>query len=96
LSRRVDWVEGIERDNENQVILKKKWLEIRVMEKGQLLIEGTEKEIIEKIKKLEVKNNKVIKVVEKMKKVEVKILRNEEWQIENDLVLKEEKRRCMF
>ena len=31
-----------------------------------------------------------------MKKVEVKILRNEEWQIENDLVLKEEKRRCMF
>ena len=32
LSRRVDWVEGVERDNENQVILKEEWLEARVME----------------------------------------------------------------
>ena len=32
LSRRVDWVEGVKRDNKNQVILKKEWLEIRVME----------------------------------------------------------------
>jgi len=31
LSRRIDWVEGVERDNENQVILKKEWLEARVM-----------------------------------------------------------------
>jgi len=33
LSRRADWAEGVERDNENQVMLKKEWLEIRVMEK---------------------------------------------------------------
>ena len=32
LSRRVDWVERVERDNENQVILKKEWLEVRAME----------------------------------------------------------------
>ena len=32
LSRRVDWVEEVERDNENQVILKEEWLEVRVME----------------------------------------------------------------
>ena len=32
LSRRVDWTEGIERDNENQVMLKKEWLEVRTME----------------------------------------------------------------
>ena len=31
-------------------MLKKKWLEIRVMEKGQLLIERAKEEIIEKIK----------------------------------------------
>jgi len=37
----------VERDNKNQVMLKE-WLEIKVMEKEQLLIEGTEKEIIEK------------------------------------------------
>ena len=33
LSRRADWAEGIERNNKNQVMLKKEWLEIRVMEK---------------------------------------------------------------
>jgi len=33
LSRRADWMEGVKRDNENQVILKKEWLEIRVIEK---------------------------------------------------------------
>jgi len=32
LSRRVDWAEGVEKDNENQVMLKKKWLEVRAME----------------------------------------------------------------
>ena len=32
LSRRVDWVERVERDNENQVMLKEEWLEIRAME----------------------------------------------------------------
>jgi len=31
-------------------MLKKEWLEIRTMEKGQLLIEKAEDEIIEKIK----------------------------------------------
>ena len=63
LSRRTDWAEEVERDNENQVMLKKEWLEIRVMEKRQLLTEGVEKEIIEKIKILEVKDNEVVKVV---------------------------------
>jgi len=91
LSRRVDWAEEIEKDNENQVMLKKKWLEIRVMEKKQLLIERAKEEIIKKIKKLEAKDDEVIKTVEEMKKGGVKVLRNKKWQIEDDLVLKEEK-----
>jgi len=33
LSRRVDWVEEVERDNKNQVVLKKEWLEIKAIEK---------------------------------------------------------------
>jgi len=65
LSRRADWTERIKRDNENQMMLKKKWLEIRVMEKKQLLIERAEEKIIEKIKKLEAKDNKVMKAVKK-------------------------------
>ena len=45
------------------------------------------------LKKLisEAKNNKVVKAVEKIKKAGVKILRNDEWQIEDNLVLKEGK-----
>ena len=72
-------------------MLKKEWLEIRAIQKIQLLIEGVEKEIIEKIKKSEAKNDRIVKVVEDMKKIEVKVLRNDEWQTENELVLKEEK-----
>jgi len=40
-------------------------------------------------KKLEAKNNKVVKV-EEIKKIEVKVLNNK-WQIEDELVLKERK-----
>ena len=79
LSRRVDWTEGVERDNENQVMLKKEWLEVRMMEQ---LVEGPEKEIVKKIKKARYKNKEVIKVG-------VKTLRDEEWQIKKGLVLKE-------
>jgi len=78
LSKRVDWTEGVERDNKNQVMLKKEWLEIRGIEKRQLLIEGAEEEIIEKIKKLEAKDDEVVKVVEEIKKTGVKLLRNNE------------------
>ena len=45
-------------------MLKKEWLEIKAMEKIQLLIERVEEEIIEKIKKSEAKNNKIVKAVE--------------------------------
>jgi len=46
LNRIANEIEGVERDNQNQVMLKKKWLEIRAMGKEQLLIERAEKEII--------------------------------------------------
>ena len=86
LSRRVDWVEGVERDNKNQVMLKKEQLEVRAMEQ---LVEGLEKEIVKKIKQARDKDKEVIKVVKEMKKTGVKILRDEEWQIKKGLVLKE-------
>jgi len=86
LSRRVDWAEKVERDNENQVMLKEEWLEVRVMEQ---LVEGLGEEIVKKIKEARDKDEEVIKVVEEMKKAGVKMLRNEEWQVEEGLVLKE-------
>ena len=75
LSRRVDWAEGVERDNENQVMLKEEWLEVRAMEQ---LVEGPEKEIVKRIKEARDKDEEVIKVVEEIKKAGVKMLRDEE------------------
>ena len=86
LSRRVDWAERVERDNKNQVMLKKEWVEVRAIEQ---LVEGPEKDIVKKIKEARDKDKEVIKVVEEMKKAGVKMLRDEEWQIEEGLVLKE-------
>jgi len=77
LSRRADWAEEVERNNKNQVMLKKKWLEIRAMDRKQWLIEGAKEEIIERIKKSEARDDEVIKAVEEMKKAGVKVLRNE-------------------
>ena len=48
------------------------------MDRRQWLIEGAEKDIIEKIKKSEARNDEVIKTVEEIKKAGVKVLRNEE------------------
>ena len=48
-------------------------------------------DILEKIKRSETRDNKVIKTVEEMKKAGVKMLRNEEWREEDSIMLKEEK-----
>ena len=53
------------------------------------LIEEPEEKIVKKIKEARDKDEKVIKVVEEMKKAGVKTFRDEEWQIEEGLVLKE-------
>ena len=87
LSRRADWKVGTERDNENQVFIKDNW--IRSMQ--EVIVEGPEVELLEKIKKARNKNEDVVRVVEEMKKMGVKELQENEWQIEGDLVLKEGK-----
>ena len=57
----------------------------------EIIIEGPEVEIVKKIKKARSKDEKVVRVVEEIKKAGVKVLWGEEWQIEEELVLKEEK-----
>ena len=57
----------------------------------EVVIEGPEVDIVEKIKKARSKNKKVVRVVEKMKKARVKIVWENEWQIKGDLVLKKRK-----
>ena len=87
LSRRLDWKVGIERDNENQVFIKDNWIH-RMQE---VVVEGLEVDIVEKIKKARSKDEDVVRVAEEMKKAGVKELQENEWQIEGELVLKEEK-----
>jgi len=70
LSRRADWKVDMDKDNENQVIIKDNW--IRNM--CEVVIEGPEVDIVEKIKKARSKDEDVVRVVEEMKKAGVKEL----------------------
>ena len=87
LSRRLDWKIGVDKDNSNQVFIKDNW--IRSM--YEVVVEGPEVDLLEKIKKARSKDKDVVRVVEEMKKAGVKELRGNEWKIEEDLVLKEGK-----
>jgi len=87
LSRRADWKVGVDKDNKNQVFIKDNW--IRNM--YEVVVEGPEVDLVEKIKKARSRDEDVIRVVEEMKKTGVKELRGNEWKIEGDLVLKKEK-----
>ena len=70
LSRRPDWKVGVENDNDNQVVIKDNWV-CRVQE---VVIEGPEVEIVEKMKKARSKDKDVVRIVEEMKRIKVKEL----------------------
>ena len=67
----------MERDNEDRVLVKKEWLEVRAMQVAEIVIEGID--FLEKIRKLEAKDDEMIKAVEEMKQAGVKMLRDKEW-----------------
>ena len=78
LSRRPDWEVGVERDNEDKMLVKKEWLENRRTEKVEVIVEGVD--LLEKIRQSRVKDDKVVKAVEEMKQAEIKVLRDKEWR----------------
>ena len=82
LSRRLDWQEGVERDNKDQMLIKPKWV------RGvKTIVE--ERDLRERIKRVQEEDERVVKAVEELKKAGVKTLRDEEWEIDNGVVLKE-------
>jgi len=89
LSRQPDWQRGIERDNENRTLLKKEWLKVRATQVEEAII--NEVDLLEKIRGLKAKDDKVVKAVKEMKWAGVKILRDEEWREENELMLRDGK-----
>ena len=74
LSRRADWKVGVEKDNENQIFIKDNW----ICSMQEVIVEGPEVDILEKIKKVRSKDEEIVKVVEEMKKVGVKELQGNE------------------
>ena len=71
LSRRPDWQEKVERDNEDQKLIKPEW--IREVE---TLIE--EENLRERIRKAQEGDEKIVKAVEELKRVGIKVLKDEE------------------
>ena len=65
LSRRLDWKVGVERDNENKILVKSEWLVARKTEKVEIIVERVD--LLEKVRQSKVKDDKVVKAVEEMK-----------------------------
>jgi len=70
LSRRLDWKVRIENDNNNQIFIKDNWIHSL----QEVVIEGPEVDILEKIKKARSKDKEVVRIVEEMKRMKVKML----------------------
>jgi len=76
LSRRLDWEVGVERDNEDETLVKPEWLEARRTEVVEIIVDRVD--LLEEVRKLKVKDDEVVKAVEEMKWARVKMLRDEE------------------
>jgi len=58
LSRRLDWKVGVEKNNNNQIFIKGHWL----CNLSELVIKGSEVDILEKIKIAKSKDKKVVRI----------------------------------
>ena len=76
LSRRPDWEIEVERDNEDETLIKPEWLKVRRAETVEIIVDGVD--LLEEVRKSKVKDDEVVKAVEEMKQAGVKMLRDEE------------------
>ena len=83
LSRKLDWQEGVEKDNKDQTLIKPRW----IREAETLVEEG---DLRKRIQKAQKGDEKIVKVVEELKRTGIKSLKNEKWEIEDRVVMKEE------
>ena len=89
LSRRLDWQVGVEKDNEDQKLVKQEWLEVRKTETLEIIVDKVD--LLEEVRKSKVRDDEVVKVVEEIKKAGVKMLRDEEWREADGIMYKERK-----
>jgi len=65
LSKRPDWEVGIEKNNEDETLVKPEWLEVRKTEAVEIIVDGID--LLEEVRKSKVKDDEVVKAVEEMK-----------------------------
>jgi len=65
LSRRLDWEVGMERDNKEQTLVKKEWLETKKIRIVEVIIERVD--LLDKVRKCKARDDKVVKAVEEIK-----------------------------
>ena len=80
---------GVEKDNEDQRLVKPEWLEVRKTETVEIIVDGVD--LLEEVRKSKVKDNEVVKAVEEMKRAGVKMLRNEKWREVDGVMYKKRK-----
>ena len=56
---------GVERDNKEQTLVKKEWLEAKRIRMAEVIIEGVD--LLDKVRKYKARDDEVIKAVEEMK-----------------------------
>jgi len=89
LSRRPDWEVGVEKDNEDEMLVKPKWLEVRRTEAVEIIVDRID--LLEEIRKSKVKDDKIVKAMEEIKRAGVKMLRDKEWREVDGVMYKERK-----
>ena len=65
LSRRPDWEVGVERDNEDEALVKPEWLKTRRTKMVEIIVDRVD--LLEEVRKSKVKDDEVVKAVEEIK-----------------------------
>jgi len=65
LSRRPDWEIGVEKNNEDEMLIKPECMEMRKAEMVEIIVDGVD--LLEEVRKSKVKDDEVVKAIEEMK-----------------------------
>ena len=65
LSGRPDQEIGVEKDNEDETLIKPKWLIVRKVKIVEIIVNGVD--LLEEVRKSKIKNDEVVKAVEEIK-----------------------------
>ena len=89
LSRRLDQEVRVEKDNENETLVKPEWLEVRKTEVAKIIVDRVD--LLKEVRKSKVKDDEVVKAIEEMKQAGVKMLRDKKQRGVDSIMYKEGK-----